>query len=166
MGSHNGVAWFEKKLNSDNSVLLFSDASNIAAAAVLGNKWTILTFQGKNEWMARKSIAWRELVAVVLAISTFGSLLRYCDVLMNIDNQAIQQCVNSGKSRDPEIMALIRVLYFYCAIYNVNYNSVHLSSKCNQIADSASRLNINLFKQLVPNADPKMTPPADFLLNF
>ena len=116
--------------------------------------------------MAKKSIAWRELVAVVLAVSTFGSILRYCDVLMNIDNQAIQQCVQNGKSRDPDIMALIRVLYFYCAIYNVNYNTVHLSSKCNQIADSASRVNIKQFKQLVPNADVYMTPPADFLLSF
>ena len=57
MGSQIGDAWFEKKINPDNSVLLFSDASNLVAAAVLGNKCTILTFEDKFEWMARKSIA-------------------------------------------------------------------------------------------------------------
>ena len=116
--------------------------------------------------MKEKTIAWRELLAVVLTIATFGGILRYCDVIMNIDNQAIQTCIENGKSKDPEIMALIRCLYFYCAIYNINYRAIHLSSKCNQIADSVSRLNFALFRTLVPNAEVYMTNPVDIILNF
>ena len=166
IGSHNGVAWFNRCINPDNSVLVFTDASNEAAAGVIGNKWTLLQFVGKNAWMKEKTIAWRELLAVVLTIATFGGILRYCDVIMNIDNQAIQTCIENGKSKDPEIMALIRCLYFYCAIYNINYRAIHLSSKCNQIADSVSRLNFALFRTLVPNAEVYMTNPVDIILNF
>ena len=121
MGSHNGISWFKKSINKENNVILFTDASDTAASGIIGNKWTVLTFDKKNSWMAKMPIAWRELLAVILAISTFGPIIRYADILMNIDNKAIQQCITNGKSKDPQIMALIRVLYFYCAIYNVNY---------------------------------------------
>ena len=166
IANHNGVAWFKKQLNPSNAILAFSDASNLAAAGVIGNKWTVIEFQGKMAWMAKKSIAWREMLAVLLTISTLGMSIKYQDVLMNIDNQAIQLAIQAGKSKDPELMALIRAMYWYCALYHIHYATVHIGTKVNCQADALSRKNIMLFKQLNPASDPLMTRPIDFMMDF
>ena len=166
IANHNGVAWFKKQLDPSNAMLVFSDASDIAAAGVVGNKWTVLKFCGKNAWMAKKSIAWREMLAVLLTISTLGMNIKYSDVLMNIDNQAIQLAIQAGKCKDREIMCLIRALYWYCALYHIHYATVHIRSQVNCQADALSRDNVMLFRQFNPASDLHMTPPIDFLMDF
>ncbi len=40
------------------------------------------------------------------------------DICMNIDNQAICHCVNNGKLKDPQIMALISFYFFMLRRYD------------------------------------------------
>ncbi len=37
-------------------------------------------------------------------------------VTIFVDNMNMVQCINSGKSKDPAIMGLIRALYYYISI--------------------------------------------------
>ena len=115
--------------------------------------------------MKKKSIAWKELAAVVLTLSTFGGNLRGHKVLMNIDNEGIQQALEGGISKNDDLMALIRCVYFYTSINNICYQTVHVKSQWN-IADSLSRLNIAQFKRICPYSEQEMTKPIDFLLDF
>jgi hypothetical protein len=54
------------------------------------------------------SIIWRELYAIVKAISTWGNELANKRILMYCDNMAVVYIVNSGTSRDAHIMKLVR----------------------------------------------------------
>ena len=166
IGSHNGVKWFPSEINKNNSEIIFTDASDTGAAAVLGGKWCMQIFEGKLKWIAKKSINWREAYAVLLGVSTFGPELKNKSLLMNIDNQAMQQAIQQGKSKDSEIMALIRCIYFYTAIYNIDYKTVFIPGNTNVLADRLSRGKVGEFRVLAPKSELKMTTPCDMILNF
>ena len=166
LGSHNGVKWFPDMISESNSTLVFTDASDTAAAAVVDAKWTILYFDGRYSWVKEKSINYREMLAVVLAVSTFGRYLKNKSVLMDIDNKGMQQAVQSGKSKEKEIMALIRCIYFYTSTNNVQYRTVFIEGKTNVLEDRLSRGQLKEFRMLAPLSEISMTAPADMLLNF
>ena len=163
---YNGVSWFPKEFNAETAVLLFTDASDIAAAAVCQDAWTVQYFQGEFGWLKDKSIAYRELYAVVLALGTFGHSLYRCQVLMNIDNKGVQQCVSKGSSRDKDLMALIRVLYYYAVKHSICYEAVHVYGHRNGMADSLSRNRIYVFRHMHPSANTRMSRPCRVLIDF
>ena len=107
-----------------------------------------------------------ETYAVLLGVSTFGPFIRNKSLLMNIDNKGMQKAIQKGKSKDAEIMALIRAIYFYTAIYNIHYQTVFLPGNTNIMADKISRGQIREFRELAPNSDKYMTNPCDMILNF
>ncbi len=145
---------------------MFIDDSDVAVGILCGNAWTIFEFTGKYLWMTKKLIAWREMFSVVLLVCTFGHSLHNQSVTMFVDNMGMVQCINSGKSKDPAIMGLIRALYYYTSIYHVNHKSVQLYSVDNGSADALSRLQLWWFQALNPLADQLMTPPGEFIIDF
>ena len=163
---HNGIAFFPKSWTVESAEIIFTDASDLAMGIMYKNSWCIVQFAGKYEYMKHKSIAWRELCAVVLCIATFAEKLANKNVTMNIDNQAICHCVNSGKSKDPGIMALIRALYYYTSLSGIHYRALHLSSQDNSSADALSRIDLIKFFELNPYADVVMSKPVDIILDF
>ena len=166
MASHNGLGWMDKEFRMDIAIPLFTDASDTAMAAVMGTKWTVIEFNGRYKWLAKKSIGYRELAAVVLCLATFSKDLKNKYVIMNIDNQGIQQALEKGTSTKEDIMGLIRAAYFYTGINNVTYKTVHIGTHINSTADALSRQNYTLFRLVSPGSDPAMTPPRDFLIDF
>ena len=166
MGCHNGIGWFEKSFDAKNAVLIFTDASDIAMGGVVGNKWTHIAFEGQYHWMLNKTIPWKELAAIVMTLATFGPILRNKHVLMHVDNEGIQVAIEKGSSKIEDIMKLVRVLYFYCGIYNITYKAVHISTHLNSSADAISRHKWELFFQINPGADKRKTHSVDFLTDF
>ena len=164
--SHNGVSWFPRKLDMQTANIVFTDAADGAAGILYNNSWSILTFTGEHQWMKSMNIAWKELMAVVLCIATFGHLLQNSQVAMNIDNEAVCYCINSAKSKDAKLMGLIRALYYYTTMYKIDYHAFHLYTDENASADALSRLDMNRFYRLNPSADSSMTPPASIIYDF
>ena len=126
----------------------------------------MLYFTGEYEWLKSKSINYREMFAVLLAVSTFGHYLRNNSALMNIDNKGMQQALQAGKSKDQDIMALIRCIYFYTSINNVYYRTIFLEGKTNIMADHLSRGRIREFRHLCPTSEVYMTKPINMITNF
>ncbi len=123
----------------DSTNIMSTDTSNIAVGIVCGNACSVCEFTGKYLWMTKKPIAWKEMFAVVLLLCTFRHSLHNQNVTMFVDNMGMVQCIDTGKSKDPAIMGLIRALYYYTSIYHVNYKSVHLYSVDNGSAKALSR---------------------------
>ena len=105
-------------------------------------------------------------MAVLLGVATFGYYLKDESVLMSMDNTSMQQAIRAGKSKDSDIMALIRAIYFYTSIKNITYDTVFIEGSSNVLADHLSRGKIREFKQLAPNSELFLTKPVDFILNF
>jgi hypothetical protein len=164
--SHNGVSMFPSEWDIEDSALVFTDASDLAAGGAYGQSWFVVPFSGENGWMANTDIAWRELYAMVVCIATFGERLAGRRVSMKVDNQAIYYCVNSGNSKNSKIMALIRSLYYYTTLYKIEYKAFFLSTHDNVLADAISRLEFNKLRDINPNMEHLPTKPVAILCDF
>ena len=98
-----------------------------------------------------KDITWKELYAITAAVNTWGYLWKRKKVLFHCDNQSVCAIWQKGSTKQPEVMALVRMLYFCIAHSDIHVMITH-AGVCNDIADALSRLQIGLFKQLAPNA--------------
>lgn len=149
--------FYDNEWRNANDFVFSTDASNLAGAAVLRNKWLILEFTP--EQLARP-IAWRELCAVVVACATWGNMLTGHKILIDCDNTAVVESVNKGSCKDVALMELIRALFFIAALNNFDIRLRYIQSKLNRAADLLSRLKIDQFKLEFPKADAHPTTPC------
>ena len=74
------------------------------------------------------------------------------------DNQVVVQVVNSGYSKDKELMHLIQCMFFFRAYWGFKLRVEHVTGEQNVAADVISRNNLSLFSQVLPEAAPQQCP--------
>lgn len=132
-----GVSFFyDNDWSSCDSLQLWTDASDHGIGCVFHN---LYIYEKLDDFAIDMNIAWRELYAILVACATWGHHLIAKRVVFNCDNEAIVYCINSGVSKDVELMTLLRKLFFVCAYYNFECSACHLPSKSNVLADALSR---------------------------
>lgn len=158
----NGVSFFvddEQTLADD--LQIFTDSSSLHGfAAIYGNQWC----QGK--WPSdlpksktkNFSMAFLELYPIVVAAILWGTSWKSKRIIFNCDNTATVCIVNKGRSSCPFIMQLMRRLTWCAAKGNFVIRACHLPGKKNLRADSLSRFNNTLFRQMAPHADSEPCP--------
>jgi len=130
---------------------LYTDASSTLG---YGAYWQGHWFNSK--WRTNQqeySIQWKELYAIVAAAQTWGHLWSRKRILFHCDNQAVTEIWRTGTSRSPELMHLVRSLYFIAANNNFTLLITHIQGSHNNIADALSRLQMERFFQLASQAD-------------
>ena len=160
----NGISAFqEDKWNDNECVELFTDSSDVGIGAVYKTEWFYEVFTSCSKLdIVNTSITWRELYALVRAIATWGDKLCNKRIIMNCDNIAVMYVVNSGSSKDVNIMNLVRSLFYITAHYNLEIRVRHISGRCNILSDALSRLNITKFFNHKPDASNVMSTPVAF----
>ena len=116
---------------------LQTDASGtIGFGAFFNGRW----FRG--DWSSQQlelSITFKELFAIVAACATWGVEWLRLRVEFQCDNQAAVECLKTGTSRSPAVMALIRTLYSICVMHNFLVRASYLPGISNTIADALCR---------------------------
>ena len=96
---------------------LFTDASGSDGwGAYWSGRWL------QDHWspaQQQMNIAWKELYAIVMAVHTWGSLWQRQKILSHCDNQTVVNIWEKGSTKSPDIMALVRLLYFCAARYHI-----------------------------------------------
>ena len=100
--------------------------------------------------LGRESITLKELFPVVLACAVWGRGFTNSSVVVHCDNLGAVALVNSGYSRVPQIMQLLRCLFFIRAYYQFDVWAVHVPGVENTLADAISRNNLPLLFSQVP----------------
>ena len=157
----NGVSMMHREVDTQ----LYTDSSDLGIGGVYGDQWFMAKFADNSCDLRQKSINWRELFAIIKAIGTWCHLLANKKVLLFCDNESVTYIVNSGTSRDPDIMTLIRTLFFICAQNNIECKCQHIPGVNNIASDHLSRLRITEFFKIHPTACPRMTIPANIVYN-
>ena len=139
---------------------VFTDASNIAFSGFYDDHWFVATYAGSLEQYGQRSINWRELQAVVTAAATWGASWHNKRVLFHCDNSCVVHILNSGSSKSPVMMQLVRTLFFISATHEFEFTSVYVNTHDNTVADALSRLRFDIFYKQLPNADFTMTQPV------
>lgn len=134
---------------------IFTDASDAAAGASFGSHWFVY------EWTpaeSARSTCWKEIRALVLAVSTFGGSLSGKRVALWCDNQPMVDAVSSMRSSSDLVMSQVREFYLLCALHRCLIRVKHIKGEDNRAADFLSRLNLKAFLKAVPSADGSPTP--------
>ena len=101
---------------------------------------------------------------MVVACIVWGRNWRGQVVHVHSDNEAVVAVVNAGYSKDPQMMHLIRCLFFVLATWDISLYACHIPGVLNIVADAISRDNIPLLFSKVPDADRNAVPiPADLV---
>ncbi len=155
--SWNGKAFFlDPTWTHSPDMNLFTDASSLIGYGAFWNgQWL------QQEWSpanCHHSIQWKELYAILMACEVWGPLWHRKRVLFHCDNQTIVHLWKSGLSRSPQLMHLVRALFYVAATHNFHVTITHIYGTDNSIADALSRFQMQRFLRLAPQADPNPTP--------
>jgi Reverse transcriptase-like len=94
----------------------------------------------QDDSMARDSMPWKELFAIVAAAATWGPRWQRQRVTFFTDCMPVVQAITKGASRTRRMMQLIRQLHFYAASHHFVYRVQHVPGVENKIADELSRV--------------------------
>ena len=96
----------------------------------------------------------------------WGTSLRCKRIIERRDNEAVVSVVNGQTSKYPEIMQLLRFFVLQCLKNNVAFSARQIPGCENNVAEALSRFQVERFWCLVPQAEPKGLPVAEFLLSL
>ena len=144
---------------------LYTDAAgSVGFGGYFQGKW----FQGhwpphmllNREWGI--SIEWQELFPIVVACAIWHPLFRGKRLQFWCDNESVVAIINSGHSKAPLIMELVRKLVLLSMEHNFLVRARHVPGVSNEIADALSRFQMQRFWALAPDADqiPCTIPPS------
>ena len=110
------------------------------------------------------SIAFLELIPIVVAADIWGSQWCRLRVQFRCDNQAVLYIINSGTSKAPDVMHLLRHLSLTACRHHLVFSAIHTPGIRNTAADALSHLQVPEFRRLVPFANPDpLSIPASLL---
>jgi hypothetical protein len=162
----NGVSVFlDTTVTNDYDLGIYTDAaSTVGFAGYLNGRWFADTWPDslvidKNEG---QSLALLELYPIVVACILWGREWAQKKILFHCDNEATVAILKKGRSKSPHIMRLVRRLTWCSATGNFLVLAKHLPGRINCISDALSRLQMERFRQLAPEADllPHQCPPV------
>ena len=157
------IAWWYTFVSSWNgtsilpevepSHFLYSDASGTwGCGAFWGSFW--FQIQWIESWR-NVHIAAKELAPIVVAVALWGHLWRGRRICCYCDNVAVVFALNKGSARDPQLMCLLRALFFFSAVQGISLSARHIAGVLNESADALSRGNISMFFSINPQARPQ-----------
>lgn len=98
------------------TLLIFTDASFLGFGAYFDNLWFSDVWPKSVQagiTSRETNIAFLELLSILVAISIWLVILRHRQIVVFTDNEEIISICSSGSSKDPNLMALVRVLSFF-----------------------------------------------------
>ena len=87
-----------------------------------------------------------------MAVHTLGVSWQH-QKMNNYDNLTLVDIWVKDTIKSPEVMALVWLLYFGAACYNINVSIQHISGTKNKIADAISHFLDIHFRELAPDAE-------------
>ncbi|XP_062604208.1 uncharacterized protein LOC134266009 isoform X1 [Saccostrea cucullata] len=164
---YNGKTMFlDEKFLSSNTLQLYTDAAQSKGfAGIYKTQWFYGSFP--ENWK-NLNIMTLEFYPIVLAVSTWGRLFANHSILFFTDNEALVSVINKLSSKDQLVLQMVRYLVMQCLKHNIVFRAKHIPGKHNKLADSLSRLQVQEFRKLAPDAqvEPTMVPETLMPQNF
>lgn len=164
--SWNGRSFFlDSFLTAAPDLELYTDAAGtVGFGGYFDGKW----FQGRwpHHLLINKStgisIEWQELFPIVIACALWHPHFSGKRLQFWCDNESVVAIINSGHSKAPRVMDLVRFLVLISMKHNFLVRARHVPGVSNAIADALSRFQVQRFRELAPQADqtPCTIPPS------
>lgn len=157
IGAWNGVSLLLDVGPGRVSHRFVTDASGqFGCGALWGSKWLQLQWTPPSRAdsfnLPEASITLQELLPVVLACAVWGPAWKHTLVEVYCDNQGAVAVINSGYSKVPQMMHLLRCLFFIRAFFGFSLRAIHVPGCENGLADAISRDNLACLFAQIPEA--------------
>ena len=140
-----------ERWDTSSTLELYTDAAaSKRYEAICGKHWFYGPFP--IAWHSL-NISFLELFPITLAVHIWGATMANSCVLFFTDNAALVDIINKQTSKHKQVMILIRDLVLSCLKYNILFRASHVPGLQNSRADCISRLQVEKFKELSPEAD-------------
>lgn len=155
LSSFNGCSFWQEPFCTSEALNLFTDA---AGAVGYGAYW-------QGHWSASKwpsswidngltvNITLLEIFPVLISLELWGSCFSNRRILLHSDNKAVVYAINCLSSKSLPVLAVLRQLVLKCLELNIWLKAKYVPGIDNSVADSLSRLQLDRFRMLVPEAD-------------
>lgn len=165
LGSWNRMAMMQTQGQGQPSHHVWTDASGRfrcggvcpALQAWLQLQWPEPSSLGAVQ-LREESILLQELLPIVLACAVWGPNWQGSRVVVHCNNTGALAVVNTGYSKVPQIMHLLRCLFFIQAFFHLSVWAVHVPGMENGWADAISCNHLPLFFSQVPGAVGRQEP--------
>ena len=170
---HSDLTWWHTFLVSWNGLSLLRNAPYSSPAEFLIQTDTLgswgcgaffcgfwFQWQWPLSWLAVPIMA-KELVPILFSCVVWGHHLAKHSVLFQCDNLSLVAAISKGSSRDPDVMQLLRCLWFFVAFFDIQIQCEHISGSLNCNADHLSRNCMQSFFSSNPQVSllPVPLPP-------
>ena len=153
----NGRSFFlDTTVTPSPDLELYTDASgSVGFGGYFRGQW----FQGRwppHMQLHRErgiSIEWQELFPIVVACAIWFPHFSGKRVQFWCDNESVVAIINSGHSKAPRIMDLLRFLVLISMKHNFFVRARHVPGVSNEIADALSRFQDARFRAAAPKAE-------------
>ena len=161
----NGISIFsDDNWTPASDLLIFTDASSkIGHGAYCKRDW----FCGA--WpphMQGQSIQWKELFTIYLACAVWGHNWPSKKLIFKTDNFTNVAIWSAQSPKSKDLMDLAWKIFLISATHNFLVQFQHIPGSSNPIADALSRLQMQKFWELAPDAKPNPTPSWNTCFNF
>ena len=97
---------------------------------------------------------------IVISCAVWGRSLAKKKIEVKCDNQSLVIAINKGTARDPLVMHLLRCLWFFTALFDVDIVATHVPGEDNKAADMLSRNQLREFLTTHPKVSqfPTLIP--------
>ena len=149
---------FSMSFNAEE-ISMFSDATKnlkLGFGGLCQNSWVFGQWDEQFMLAADPSIKYLELFAVTVTILNWLHRFANSRIILFCDNQAVVAMINKNTSSCKNCLHLIRIIVLHSMRLNVRVFARYISSKNNKSADFLSRLRLQDFRILNPEADQEM----------
>ena len=94
----------------------------------------------------------KELVPIIISCAVWGKSLAKKRVEFQCDNQSLVTAINKGTAKDTLVMHLLRCLWFFTALFDIDITATHIAGVNNKAADMLSRNHMRRFFTVHPEA--------------
>eukprot|EP00741_Cyanophora_paradoxa_P009127 tig00000145_g8839.t1 len=140
---------------------LETDASGVGFGAVFGDAWLFGAWADHSDIPA--SMPWRELMAIVIAATTWGPQWYRRRIHFHTDCEPVALAIANGYSPRPGFAALLRTLYALSVLHSFEFRATHIAGLSNVLADPLSRLQIEQFRRLHHTRRSYSYPQREFI---
>ena len=121
---------------------LQTDACQVGAGAFFRGDWAYWNFYVDLPTLASLHINYKECLCIVLAALCWAPQWQNKRILVLCDNQAAVAMINKGSTKNTQMMAFLRILFWLSASYNFRITAKYLSGKDNCLAYCKLRLQL------------------------
>ena len=101
--------------------------------------------------------------AIVLSYAVWDKLLSKQRLKFRCDNHSLVDAITKGSSKEEMVMHLLRNLWFFTAVFDIEITASHIPGVQNTAADLLSRNQLERFLVMNPLASKKPTPIGPLL---